>query len=323
MRGLSLLLLVANLAVDRSRRTAVTAVTEGIMKLLALVCVLCLGCGSSAATIADEGSAEGTAGGPCYPNGTCNIGLTCVASRCAAGDGSAADTSAADDTTPSGGDSVAVDSASTDGVASDTASDGPKPPYGKTELAAACDTLGDGTLLAGVDGDDQSSAKVALPFAFKYFDTSVSQYSMASNGFAQLWTTASGGADKSPENVAIPTAGEPNGIVAPFWDDLAPMTSEARAATLGSAPNRRLVISWVHWTIKGDAAARLSFQVKLFETTNIIEFHYCAMAPEGNVRATGSSATIGLENMTGTIGVQHSFNTASSVASGKALRFAP
>jgi hypothetical protein len=55
----------------------------------------------------------------------------------------------------------------------------------------------------------------------------------------------------------------------------------------------------------------------------VIEFHYCAMSPDGNARATGSSATIGLESLNGAAGVQHSFNAAGSATTGKALRFIP
>lgn len=71
---------------------------------------------------------------------------------------------------------------------------------------------------------------------------------------------------------------------------------------------------------------RLTFQAKLFETSNVIEFHYCAMeatmAPD-IARATGGSATIGLENAGGTAGTQHSFNTPASVQTGVLLRFTP
>ena len=69
----------------------------------------------------------------------------------------------------------------------------------------------------------------------------------------------------------------------------------------------------------------MNFQVKLFETTNVVEFHYCSLDP-GTGLATavsGSGATIGLENTAGTEGVQHSFNTANSVNTTDALRFTP
>ncbi len=277
------------------------------MRVLAWIAIVSMGCGGSSSSIPDDNSAEGSNGGPCYPNSTCNAGLVCVASICGAADAAGTDTAV-----------VVEDTA----VATDIGADTPSTiPYKPSDLTASCDMLGDGTVVAGTNADDETSAKLPLPFAFKYFGDAVTQYSMASNGFAQLWDASGGAASKTPDNVTISSA--PNGTVAPFWDDLAPMFSDARAGTLGTAPNRRFVISWIHWTIKGEATSRLTFQVKLFETTNVIEFHYCAMSPDGNARATGSSATIGLFNVPGTRAVEYSLNKASAVASGKAVRFTP
>jgi hypothetical protein len=287
------------------------------MKHVLWIGVLSIGCGGSSASLADDQPAEGTRGGPCYPNNTCNAGLTCAANVCsesdaAAGETLAEDTGAASTDTGAPGDAAPADA---DAV--------PPGPYAPTTLSAACDMLGDGTNVAGANGDDESSAKLPLPFPFKYFGVSVTQYSMTSNGFAQLWDAPSGSPSKTPDNIVIPASSAPSGMVAPFWDDLVPQFSEARAGTLGSAPNRRFVMSWVHWTIKGQTSTRLTFQAKLFETTNVIEFHYCAMAPDGNARATGSSATIGLQNLAGTAGVQFSLNTAGAAPTGRALRFSP
>ncbi len=287
------------------------------MKHVLAIVVLSMGCGGSSASLADDQPAEGTRGGPCYPNNTCNAGLACVASVCTESDAAAEET-VADDTGAASVDSGApVDAVSADADAA------PSGPYAQTTFAAACDTLGDGTNVVGANGDDESSAKLPLPFAFKYFGVPVTQYSMTSNGFAQLWDAPSGSPSKTPDNVAIPASGGPSGMVAPFWDDLVPQFSEARAGTLGTAPNRRFVISWVHWTIKSETSTRLTFQAKFFETTNVIEFHYCAMAPDGNARATGSSATIGLQNLAGTAGVQISLNTTGAAPTGRALRFTP
>jgi hypothetical protein len=73
-----------------------------------------------------------------------------------------------------------------------------------------------------------------------------------------------------------------------------------------------------------ERAARLTFQVKLFATTNVIELHYCTLTPSPMAdRVTGSSATVGLENGSGTDGVQHSFDAASSVSTANAIRFTP
>ena len=57
----------------------------------------------------------------------------------------------------------------------------------------------------------------------------------------------------------------------------------------------------------------------------MIEFHYCSMvAGTGSAAATsGSGASVGLEHTNGSEGIQHSFNTASSVSPANALRFTP
>jgi hypothetical protein len=276
------------------------------MKRSLIVALLCASCGGSAVAPAEFAPNEGKSGGPCYPNNTCNSGLSCVATVCV----EPADVAPAAD-------------ASIDTAVEDTADVAVKAPYVVTSITAACD---EAMLLdvAGVDGDDSASNKSSLPLSFRFFGDDVSYWSMSSNGFAQLWPSVVGAADKTAENAAIPTAAQPNGLVAPFWDDLVPIFSNARAGLLGTTPNRRFVISWVHWSIKGQTGTiRVSFQVKLFETTHAIEFHYCGMQPAGNALASGSSATIGLENLAGTVGIQQSFDTAAAVASGKAFRFTP
>ncbi len=305
--------------------------TRGTMCLLGLLGAAAIGC-SDGSTVVDQGTPAGTNGGPCYGNGSCNAGLSCVASVCGGADATA-DDSAGNDTATTGdapptADSAATDAnATADAPATDSAGGDATPlPYATTTLAAACDDLGAAFNVNGVKGDDTSSNKTALPFAFSFFGSAVTEWSMSSNGFAQLWASSSGGTSTEGANVTIPTAGQPNGLVAPFWDDLAvdaSNSSEARAGALGTAPNRRFVISWVHWTTKGDPNNRVSFQAKLFETTNVIELHYCGMQPADNARANGSSATVGLESLSGTAGVLHAFNVANSVGTNKALRFTP
>jgi hypothetical protein len=271
--------------------------------VLALLCASCGGSGESAESIDPN---EGKKGGPCYPNNTCNAGLSCASSTCVetADEALPTDTSSPTDTAK----------------AADTT---PKSPYTQSAITGSCDD----TMLTDVldvVADDAASKKTALPFAFTFFGSTVTHWSMSSNGFAQLWPDGTGAADTTRDNVSLPSASAPKGLLSAFWDDLEPIYSNARAGVLGTAPNRRFVISWVHWSIKGQSSTvRVSFQIKLFETSNAIELHYCGMAPAGNAFASGSSATIGLQDLAGAAAVQQSFNVADAVASGKAFRFAP
>jgi hypothetical protein len=125
-------------------------------------------------------------------------------------------------------------------------------------------------------------------------------------------------------NVAMPNNRAPNGLVAPFWDDLAPVdeTSDVRVATLGRAPARRLVVQWTNWQVIGDTASRLVFQTKLFEGTNVIEHHYCAATP-ARALPLGASATIGVESLDGASAVGIAHNRFNAVDPANAYRLAP
>lgn len=198
-------------------------------------------------------------------------------------------------------------------------------PYVETTTPAMCDDLSTvGTPVPGVTGDDAASAIIALPFAYSYMGAAVDGYSVTTNGFMQVWTGATGTPSTAYSNAAIPTAATPNNYIAPFWDDMritAPAV--ARTAVFGTAPNRYFVVEWNDIALFSVSGSVMRFQAKLFETTNVIEFHYCTLTPTTNVLTSGSSATVGLEDSTGAIGVQHSYNTAASVDTTNAIRFTP
>ncbi len=205
----------------------------------------------------------------------------------------------------------------------------PPPGYTKTTVNQACDTLATPTALLSsattpAIGDDVLSASTALPFAFSFFGTTVANYRVSSNGNLQFFATTGAGSSQFT-NVAIPSTTVPNGFVAPFWDDLtAVATTQVRTQIFGSGSTRHMTVEWFDSTFSG-SAERLQFQVKVYETTNVIEFHYCSLVANAGsaTRILGNSATVGVENLAGSAGVQHSFNTASSVNTTAALRFTP
>ncbi|MDP1922212.1 MAG: hypothetical protein Q8L14_38595 [Myxococcales bacterium] len=215
----------------------------------------------------------------------------------------------------------------------------PPPGYTKTTTSQACTTLAAPTALIASVADDSTSPVTALPLAFSFFGTPVTHFAATTNGNVQFFAAATGTVSSQWTNAAIPTAAVPNGFAAPFWDDLhIPNnggTPAIRYEVTGTAPNQVLTVEWFDIAIAtgggggapnaGTRTERLNFQVKLFETTNVVEFHYCSLvAGTGSALAvSGSGATVGLENSAGTAGVQHSFNTGSSVNTTDALRFTP
>ena len=215
----------------------------------------------------------------------------------------------------------------------------PVQPYVKTTTTQACTTLvAPTTLIATVD-DDSTSATTALPFPFAFFTVPVSHFGVTTNGNVQFFASSAGSMSNQWANTAIPSALVPNGFAAPFWDDLhVPLSGASpaiRSAVTGTSPNQVLTIEWFDLAIAaggggspsgaGTRSERLNFQVKLFETSNVVEFHYCALTPGMGTMAavTGGGATVGLENAAGTLGIQHSLNTAASVSTATALRFTP
>ncbi|MBL8685292.1 MAG: hypothetical protein JNK05_39300 [Myxococcales bacterium] len=182
------------------------------------------------------------------------------------------------------------------------------PAYTVTAVpAASCEDLSMGATSLMITGDDSASAVVALPmgFTFPYFADPmnvVTHFSANTNGLAQLHTSATGVSSDEYVNEPLPSTFAPTGTLAVFWDDLNVDTSRpgaaVRYATIGSAPNRRFVIEWNNMRFNAGTTDTMRFQVKLFETAGLIEYHYCSMTTTAmTTRHTGTEATVGLQNV--------------------------
>lgn len=64
-------------------------------------------------------------------------------------------------------------------------------------------------------------------------------------------------------------------MLAPLWSDLVGNSRQFSYKTIGTAPNRVLIAEWKDWQWYGESNSNLvSFQVKLYEGTNIVEYIY-------------------------------------------------
>lgn len=202
------------------------------------------------------------------------------------------------------------------------------PPYTRSSIAANCQTLTAGAVSLPAVGDDVSSPWTALPFAFSYFGMPVTTYSVVSNGNVGFSNLMMGSLDNVWNNVSIPTAAVPNGMASVLWDDLnvVPMVSTVRSETFGTMGSRRFVVEWRDFIFYGGSTERMTFQLHAVEGTNVIEFHYCSMVANmaSPTRLQGDQATVGLEDSTGTVGVESSFNAVNpQVVTGQGIRFTP
>lgn len=159
------------------------------------------------------------------------------------------------------------------------------------------ETTGAATLLPLVRADTYMSPAQNIGFTFNYAGTDYTQFKMSSNGFISLNMTGTSSLTTNDLSAANATS---RPIIAPLWDDLdgaTPTTSVAAYEVTGTAPNRVLTVEWRNWEWNWNSGATpvISFQLKLYETTNVIDFVY---RQEATAVASGS-ATIGIGAATG------------------------
>jgi hypothetical protein len=155
---------------------------------------------------------------------------------------------------------------------------------------------------------DDASASVALPFPVTLYGDVYTTASISSNGFLRLGS----GAATAFANVGIPSATDPNAIIAPWWDDLNPaLGGSVRTLTTGIAPNRKFVAAWVGVPHIAAASTAVTFEAVIDEATGDITFQYLDALTGNATSDRGVGATIGLENGAGSAGIQVSLNTAS------------
>src|SRR5262249_20648773 len=122
--------------------------------------------------------------------------------------------------------------------------------------------------------------------------------------------------------------------ICPLWDDLDGGSGTARYETTGSVGSRVFTMEWRNWQWNASASGTtISFEVKLYEGSNIIEFIY--RQESGSVHS--GSASLGLlASRTGTYyslnnsGTSHTAATSTATnsistkpATGQIYRFTP
>lgn len=138
--------------------------------------------------------------------------------------------------------------------------------------------------------DEGYSAPVPIGFSFTYAGVAYDSFQVSTNGFIRL------GSGLASATAANALGGTLRRIIAPLWDDLSVADSASLSYQLsGTAPNRVLTVEWknVKWLFSA-SSANAEFQVKLYEGTNRIDFHYGTF---GAVLAT-VTASIGLSDHT-------------------------
>ncbi len=140
-----------------------------------------------------------------------------------------------------------------------------------------------GTAVPTLSADNVTAASIPIGFTFLYCGTPYTTLSACSNGWVSL--------TESPSVASSNLSGliDGAGWLMPFWDDLDGTSGTAYYETSGVAPNRIFTFEWNNWeTVSG--TGRATFQVRLYETYNLVDFHY------GPTSIAGANATIGISN---------------------------
>ncbi|MBK9036726.1 MAG: hypothetical protein IPL61_36665 [Myxococcales bacterium] len=188
-------------------------------------------------------------------------------------------------------------------------------PYVVTTGALAWDDACVGGTTLGTGQDDQLFNAQTLPGAFATFalfgEVVPATFRVGANGWMS-WDTGSVSFG-AYQNRPIPTATAPNGVLAPFWQDLDSVTlCRKDVATVGA---ETVTYQWTGNVYQSGPTQRVQFQV-VIHANGVLDFIYGPMQLSNCAfdDGDGTGCTVGAENLGGTFGQQIHFNTASVTA---------
>lgn len=172
-----------------------------------------------------------------------------------------------------------------------------------TNTGSYTDLGSNGLTISTANKDDANSSAVNIGFTFYYNCSSFTQFILNTNGFIKLGSTAPSSTALFFASATTSDAGPLNStlssdvnLIIPFNHDLYAGTSstEYRYFTSGSAPNRVCVIQFKNVRDKTSSPSQqynnMNFQIKLYETSNKIEFVYGDWQSSSNQSSFKTSA---------------------------------
>jgi hypothetical protein len=142
--------------------------------------------------------------------------------------------------------------------------------------------------------DEGYAGPFSLGFNFKFYGIEKTQVYVAANGFLHFAPLTA----NTITNASIPNSAHPNDYISPFWDDL---DGSTQGTVHYKQDGSRFIIQFTNWR-KYATTSSLTFQVVLHSSGKILYYY-------NNMVGTLTSATVGIENQTGTIGLQIAYNS--------------
>lgn len=142
-------------------------------------------------------------------------------------------------------------------------------------------------------GDDQNQGPFDFGFGIPFYGNYYGSIRICSNGWMSFTST-----ETSFSNQSIPNDVEPNNLVAPFWDDLNPENGGTVYFYTNNTDSA--IVSWVN-VPRYPNNGSFTFEA-IFTADGNITYQY------NTLDGTLSSCTIGIENESGTVGLQVAYN---------------
>ena len=165
------------------------------------------------------------------------------------------------------------------------------------------DITGVGTpVTSWVGSTDDGSFSTTLPWSFPFYGNGYTNFFFTTNGWLGFNSPST-----EYNNVAIPSATEPNNAIYAWWDDLQAVgtSGDGTVYYYNDVANSQFIVQYNnvrHLSATGDA---LKFEAILKPNGEIL-LQYNSMVSPSNL----TTATIGIENADGSVGLQTVYNAA-------------
>ena len=194
-------------------------------------------------------------------------------------------------------------------------------PYTVSQTSGTYTAITGGTVLGSITSDDEQFNDVATPagttapapaaglpvgFTFTLGGTAYDRFAVNNNGWIALGNSSAGATAVTARFAAgnyTPIATgttPPANVIAAFAEDLQGQTgSQLSYSTVGTAPNRTLVVQWTNYQFYQNAGDSFNFQIRLNETASTIAYVYGAFTT-ALTPADGAGVQVGLRGATNT-----------------------
>lgn len=155
--------------------------------------------------------------------------------------------------------------------------------------------IGDTGTLVPATTDDSNSGPLPIGFTFNYYGTDFTTFNVCSNGWLSFTSTLT-----AYTNTALLSASAPLNMLAPFWDDMNPAAAGSGLIYYQNVGGN-LVVQW-DGVMRYSTTTPVTFQV-ILAPNGTITYQYLSFGA-----ALTNSATVGIQNSTGTVGLQVAYN---------------